>query len=72
MPELIIIATKDNKVKLVNIDKGESYKSIDLGIDSNNTISSNNSNISSSSFSFPIEMLVLERENKPRTSCLIP
>lgn len=28
LPELLVITTKDNKIKLVNIAKGESYKSI--------------------------------------------
>lgn len=37
LPELVVIVTKDCKVKLVNIDKGESYKTVPLGDDSDSS-----------------------------------
>lgn len=52
-PELVFLGTKDGKVKLINIDRGEAYKIYDV------------------CSSAVIEMVMVERQTKPGTFCLI-
>lgn len=54
LPELVVIATKDCKIKLVNIDKGESYKTVALGDEPEGSLST----------AYPLEICIVERENK--------
>jgi hypothetical protein len=59
LPELVVIVTKDSKIKLVNIDKGESYKSIAF----NNT--GDDSGLGTQATGYPLEMTIIERDSKP-------
>jgi hypothetical protein len=60
LPELVVIVTKDNKIKLVNIDKGESYKSIAFSTGDD-----------TASQAYPLEMTILERDSKPCNALLM-
>jgi hypothetical protein len=56
MTDVLVIATKDNKIKLVNIEKGESYKTIPFAVQD-----------LGSSPTYPLELAIIERESKPCT-----
>lgn len=65
LPELVIIATKDSKIKLVNIDKGESYKSIPF---TSNGLIDDGSIGTPLNLVYPLEMTIIERDSKPCNS----
>jgi hypothetical protein len=53
------MATKDGKIKLVNIDKGESYKTIVF----HNLIEEQG--LGSAITAYPLEITIIERDSKP-------